>query len=68
MIKAEVDDDGIPIDGNEEEDTLGYRKKVEDGVRRLIDDHTCRRAIANEYFSNPPPIANTGTFYFMFLS
>jgi len=59
MIKAELDEDGMPMEGNEDEETLQYWKKVEDGVRQWIDALACRRDIANEYFANPPAIANT---------
>jgi hypothetical protein len=61
MIKAEIDEDGMPMDSNEEEEMLQYRKKVEDGVWQWIDALACRRVIANEYFANPPAIANAGT-------
>jgi superfamily II DNA helicase RecQ len=64
MIKAELDEDGMPMEGNEDEETLQYRKKVEDGVRQWIDALACRRAITNEYFANPPAIANTGAVSF----
>ncbi|KAI0710336.1 P-loop containing nucleoside triphosphate hydrolase protein [Cerioporus squamosus] len=31
-----------------------YKKKAEDGMRRWAGAETCRRAIADEYFGNPP--------------
>lgn len=68
-IKVELDENGAPMEGEEEEEeTPGYRKKVEDGVRNWIDILSCRRAIVNEHFANPPLLIDSGAFYFLFSS
>jgi hypothetical protein len=68
-IKAEIDENSVPIpEGEEGEDTLGYRKKVEEGIRNWIDVLLCRWAVVNEHFTNPPSLADSGMFMSLFSS
>jgi hypothetical protein len=68
-IKAKIDENSVPILEDEGgEDISGYQKKVEEGIQNWIDILSCRWAVVNEHFANPPLLADTGMFQILFSS
>ena len=55
MVKLESNENMLKEDDPDEEPVI-YRKKIENGMRHWLDALSCRRAVSNECFANPPPM------------